>query len=76
MVLAPHFPPLTKANTMLQHFPPRQAPANPNRRAGKVRSFRALCEARRYSQPLTQALLETAVRRYANGQPVAWPQPC
>lgn len=58
---------------MLQHYPNRQAPANPNRRAGMCRSFRAACIASGYSMALTQALLETAARRYANGQVVHWP---
>lgn len=57
---------------MLQYYPVRQATANP-RRAGKGRSFRALCEAKGYSAKLTQAALETANRRALAGEPIAWP---
>lgn len=69
-------PATAKGLTMLSHYPPRQAPAKPNRRAGKCRSFRALCQANHYSAALTTALLNTAAMRYAQGLPVAWPRAC
>jgi hypothetical protein len=58
---------------MLTYYPPRQAPSNPRRKAGKGRSFRALCAANGYSFALTQAALETAARRAAKGLPIVWP---
>jgi hypothetical protein len=57
----------------MQYFPQRQAPAKPSRKAGKGRSFRAMCEARGYSAKLTQALLETANRRAMSGAAIVWP---
>lgn len=67
------FPTLSKGNAMLSYYPPRQRPAKPNRRAGKGRSFRQLCETRGYSAKLTAALLATANRRAVAGLPIVWP---
>jgi hypothetical protein len=57
----------------MTYYPPRQAPATPNRKAGKCRSLRAACVASGYSIALTLAVLATANRRAMAGKPIVWP---